>query len=217
MNKHSILAQEQFVFRSDFTTHKAIYKLINETLNALNNNSKTPVTDIKFLGIYLQDSINWSCHIEYIIPKLSSACYVMRSIKPIMPITTLKTVYYSHFNAIITYGLPFWGNSPHSTKIFKLQKRIVRIMMGYRSRVSCRSLFKRLEILPLMLQYILSLMLFVVKNKHLFILNSITFIIPSLIFMYTKGGYIIWVLGFLLISPHSLKIHLITLRNLKIV
>ena len=45
-------------------------------------------------------------------------------------------------------------------------------MMGYRSRVSCRSLFKTLGILPLTLQYILSLMLFVVKNKHFFILNS---------------------------------------------
>ena len=67
----------------------------------------TPLTDIKFWGIYLQDSINWSCHIEYIIPKLSSACYVMRSIKQTKPINTLKTVYYSHFNAIITYGLPF--------------------------------------------------------------------------------------------------------------
>ena len=96
----------------------------------------------------------------------------MRSIKPIMPINTLKTVYYSHFNAIITYGLPFWGNSPHSTKIFKMQKRMVRIMMGYRNRVSCRSLFKKLEILPLTSQYILLLMLFVVKNKHFFILNT---------------------------------------------
>ena len=45
-------------------------------------------------------------------------------------------------------------------------------MMGYRNRVSCRSLFKRLEILPLASQYILLLMLFVVKNKHFFILNS---------------------------------------------
>jgi len=39
--------------------------------------------------------------------------------------------------------------------------------MGYRNTVSCRSLF----ILPLTSQYILSLMLFVVKNKHFFILN----------------------------------------------
>jgi len=44
--------------------------------------------------------------------------------------------------------------------------------MGYRNRVSCRSLFKRWEILPLTSQNILSLMLFVDKNKHFFILNS---------------------------------------------
>jgi hypothetical protein len=37
LNKHSILAQEQFGFRTDSTTNKAIYKLINEVLNALNS------------------------------------------------------------------------------------------------------------------------------------------------------------------------------------
>jgi hypothetical protein len=37
--KYNILAEEQFGFRSDSTTDKAIYKLINETLNALNNKS----------------------------------------------------------------------------------------------------------------------------------------------------------------------------------
>jgi hypothetical protein len=37
LNKHNILAQEHFGFRSDSTTNKAIYKLINEALNALNS------------------------------------------------------------------------------------------------------------------------------------------------------------------------------------
>ena len=106
-----------------------------------------PTPKIKFLGICIQDTINWSCHVEYIIPKLISACYMMRSIKPFISLSTLKTVYYSYFNAIISYGLPFWGNSPHAMKIFRVQKRIVRIMMGYKNRVSCRNLFRRLEIL----------------------------------------------------------------------
>jgi hypothetical protein len=37
LNKYSILAEEQFGFRSDSTTNTAIYKLINENLNALNS------------------------------------------------------------------------------------------------------------------------------------------------------------------------------------
>jgi len=58
-------------------------------------------------------------------------------------------------------------------KIFRMQKRIIRIMMGYKNKVSCRNLFRRLEILPFVSQYILLLMPFVVNNKILFALNSV--------------------------------------------
>jgi len=53
-----------------------------------------------------------------------------------------------------------------------MQKRIVRIMVCCKNRVSCRNLFRRLEILPFVSQYILLLMLFVVRKENLFILNS---------------------------------------------
>ena len=113
------------------------------------------IPKIKFLGIYIQDSITWSCHINYITPKLSSSCYAMRSIKPVMSLNTLKTIYYSCFNAITSYGLPFWGNSPHTIKIFRIHKRIRRIILGCKKRVSCRNLFRKLKILPRASQYIL--------------------------------------------------------------
>jgi hypothetical protein len=29
---------------------------------------------------------------------------------------------------IITYGIIFWGNSPYNIKIFRMQKRIIRII-----------------------------------------------------------------------------------------
>jgi len=45
-------------------------------------------------------------------------------------------------------------------------------MMFCKNRVLCRNLFRSLEILPFVSQYILSLLLFVVKNKNLFTLNS---------------------------------------------
>jgi len=38
LNKYSILAEEQFGFRADSTTNKAIYNLINKNLKALNSN-----------------------------------------------------------------------------------------------------------------------------------------------------------------------------------
>jgi hypothetical protein len=72
----------------------------------------------------------------------------------------------------MNYGIIFWGKSSHSTKIFIIQKKIIRIIAGCRSRGSCRDIFKNLKILPLSSQYILSLLLFVVNNKDKLKLNS---------------------------------------------
>jgi len=66
----------------------------------------------------------------------------------------------------------FLGNYPDSYNIFKLQKRAIIIIMNAGNRVSCCELFKKLNILPLYLQYILSLLLFVVKNIDELIMNS---------------------------------------------
>ena len=50
-----------------------------------------------------------------------------------------------------------------------MQKNIIRIMLGYKKKVSLNNLFRKLKILPLVSQYILTLMLFVIKNKDQFI------------------------------------------------
>ena len=45
-------------------------------------------------------------------------------------------------------------------------------MEGCNNRVSCRNLFKKLQILPLTSQYVLSLLMFVVQNKNFFLTNN---------------------------------------------
>ena len=49
-----------------------------------------------------------------------------------------------------------------------MQKRVIRIMYGAEPRASCKGLFRRLEILPVLCQYILSLMLFIRDNPNNF-------------------------------------------------
>jgi len=80
------------------------------------NKKITTISNIKFRGIYINDTINWKYHIEHILPKLSAVGFAMRIIKPYMFLEMLKIVYYSNFNSIINYGLPFSGTLPHSTK-----------------------------------------------------------------------------------------------------
>jgi len=62
----------------------------------------------------------------------------------------------------------FLGNSCHSIQIFQMQKKVIRIIIGCGNSDSCRILFKKQKILPLMSQYIPSL---VVKRDQ-FLINS---------------------------------------------
>jgi len=68
----------------------------------------------------------------------------------------------------MSYGVMFWGNSSHSSVIFKMQKRVMRIIIEYGYRESCRALFTELKILTLSSQHIFSLLLFIVNNRDYF-------------------------------------------------
>jgi len=46
----------------------------------LKNKQIEPVKKTKFLGLIIDDKLSWKGHINYVIPKLSSACYVMNTV-----------------------------------------------------------------------------------------------------------------------------------------
>ena len=104
--------------------------------------------------------------------KLRRACYIIRHAKTCMAASSLRMIYYTFFHSVMTYGIIFWRNSSHISTIFKIQKKAIRIIEGCGNRVSCRNLFKKLQILPLTSQYILFLLMFVVQNKNLFLTNN---------------------------------------------
>ena len=126
----------------------------------------------KFLGLVIHNNLSWNCHIDQIIPKLNKASYVIRSLKPLLSFETLKMVYFSTVHSIISYGIIFWGILSHSKIIFKIQKRIIRIIKNSGNQDSCRDLFKKLNILTLQSHYIFSVLLFIVKYKNFFKTNS---------------------------------------------
>jgi hypothetical protein len=136
------------------------------------NNKIANVYNTKFLGLTLDNTLSWRAYIDTINPKLSSASFALRVLKPFLSLDSLKMVYYSYFHSVMTYGLIFWGNSHHSNIIFRLQKRIIGIIVGIKGRDSCREHFKNLKLLPLQSQYIDSLLLFVMDNGDYFKVNS---------------------------------------------
>ena len=56
-------------------------KYVEETLNT------------KFIGLHIDNHINWKNHIEGMIPKLNGACYAIMSLVHISNIDSLKSMY----------------------------------------------------------------------------------------------------------------------------
>jgi hypothetical protein len=108
----------------------------------------------KFFGLQIDNHLNWKNHIDLMIPKLSRAWYAIRLVSHNSSTDTLKLIYFTCSHSIMKYGIILWGNSSNSKMIPTLQKRTVRIIVGIKSRNSCRNLFMRLEILPLPCEYI---------------------------------------------------------------
>jgi hypothetical protein len=66
----------------------------------------------------------------------------------------------------------FFSNSCNNKQIFTLQKKPIRTMAGTKPRISCRCLFKILETLALLCEYIVSLMDFTANNQGHFQTSS---------------------------------------------
>jgi hypothetical protein len=95
---------------SSHSTLRISYKdgYIEETLNT------------KFFGLQIDKHLNCMHHIKQMVPKLSAACYAIKSTVHISNINTFQSVYCAHFHSVVKCGIIFWGNSSNSGRIFTL-------------------------------------------------------------------------------------------------
>jgi len=131
----------------------------------LNNNLTTNSSYTKFVGLKMDCKLSWNNHIDLFIVKLSMAFYIMSNVKTYMFASALKIICHAFLYLAVNYEIIFCRNLSQSSTIFCMQKKAIRIMEGCGNRVSCRNLFKKLKILPLMSQYLLSLLMYMVRKK----------------------------------------------------
>jgi hypothetical protein len=81
------------------------------------------VTESKFLGLIIDSTLSWKQHIDYVVKKISIACYALRNTKYFIPLDTLKLIYFAHIHSIIIYGIIIWGGSSRVNRVFILQKK----------------------------------------------------------------------------------------------
>ena len=78
--------------------------------------------ETKFLGIWLDEHLNWTTHIQNLILKLTRNTNLLKYNQNLMPTHTKKLVYHSHIASHLQYGLLLWGNNATESQLNKLQK-----------------------------------------------------------------------------------------------
>ena len=96
---------------------------------------------------------------------LSQVVFAVSVLRQTCSTQTILTVYRGYFDALLRYGVAFWGNSVLSESIFKVQKRILRCVFNLRKRDSCKDIFKSANILTLPSLYILETLIITYSNK----------------------------------------------------
>ena len=148
----------------------------------INNQPVLRVNSISFLGIIIDDKLQWNQHIAHIRSKIAKGIGIICKARKFFNKNILLTLYYCFIYPYMTYCIEVWGNAykMYLNTIEKLQKRAIRIITCSSYRCHTAPLFCSLNILNLSNTYLYFITLFMFKYesnslpdifKHMFTKN----------------------------------------------
>ena len=144
----------------------------------------TRACSTNFLGVQIDEGLNWKEHIKLLTSKLIKVSGILFTTKPVLNYDSLHILRCSLFLPYVNYCSEIWGNT-YKTKlndIILIQKKIIRAICGINDmRNSTSPLFYKCGILKFvdLLAYKTLIVMFKVKNnvlplgiQSLFTINS---------------------------------------------
>ena len=107
------------------------YKMTERLTLKLHHTKLFESSKIKYLGMILDNNLNWKAHLTELSKKLSRAVGLIYKVRHLCPTSVLRSLYYSLFHSHMSYGLILWSNAKqcYIDKIRSLQKLLsLRIM-----------------------------------------------------------------------------------------
>ena len=129
------------------------------------------VAHTKFLGVQIDEKLNWKAHINYTNKKLSKCVGILIKARKCLPSYCLKTLYHTFAYPYLTYCIHVWGNAciTHLDPLIKTQKRLIRIICnaGYRDHTGPLFIETGILNLPGIYHYLLSTFMYRFNDKDL--------------------------------------------------
>ena len=95
---------------------------------SINNLPLEYKSNVKFLGVILDDNLKFNNHIKLICTKISKSIGILNSIKHFVPTELLHNLYFSFIYPYLNYCVVIWGGtfSTHLQPLRVIQKRAIR-------------------------------------------------------------------------------------------
>ena len=162
VNKLSLNAEKtKFMI---FHNHQKIITQNKIPCLKINNTNIERITEFNFLGLTINEHLTWKSHAAKVANKISRTLGVMNRPKRYLPLSALKTMYDSLILCQLQFGITCWGSEWN--RIFKLQKRAVRIMTNSKYNSHTEPLFKELKLLKIFDIFKIQCMKFWYKFKN---------------------------------------------------
>ena len=119
------------------------------------NNAEIPkVTATKFLGIVIDDRLNWKPHIQSLESKLSSILSIMYEASKLITTAGMYTLYCSLFQPYMSYCNEIWDNN-YAPNVCIIRSKAVRLICNANRLAHRNELFRELYIMkfPEFVQY----------------------------------------------------------------
>ena len=109
----------------------------------LDNKNVDRLSEGKYLGVVINDTLSFSTHISNISSKISKTIGIMYRIRSFVPESALLKLYYSLIYPYLSYCNVIWGDTHdiHLNKLLLLQKKAVRIITNSEFLASTTPLF----------------------------------------------------------------------------
>ena len=146
----------------------------------MNGHKIFPSYAIRYLGVYLDETLNWSFYCGMLSKKLKRANGMLCKARHYIPLEDRKTLYFAIFSSHLTYGSQVWSHitTSFNNKILKLQHRATHIISFADFRAESPPHFSKLKILKLRDH--------ITKQNCLFVHDSLNNISPKCFCTYFK-------------------------------
>ena len=105
------------------------------------------VTTIKFLGVWLDNKLNWDTHINKLCIKINQNLNFLKMGKNMLNESTKLNLYYAQIHSHITYSIMIWGNMMSKCQLDRLQKHQNKCVRLVTNGLANTETYKKLKIL----------------------------------------------------------------------